>query len=111
MYRAKRTKVPVETFHEIGARNVRIRTLIGGEDGALASSLHEITIGKGGSTAMHRHEWEHQLIVEKGRGYLQTVEGKVPLRAGDVVLVGAGEEHSFGQSGKEPIRFLVVTPL
>ena len=85
--------------------------MIGGEDGALASTLHEIIIGKGGSTAMHRHEWEHQLIVETGRGVLETVDGKTALAPGDVVLVGAGEDHRFAQKGKDPIRFLVVTPL
>lgn len=111
MYKTKRSKVRVEKFNEIGAVNTKIRTLIGGEDGALASSLHEIIIGRGGSTAMHRHDWEHQLVVEGGRGYMETVEGRVSLAPGDAVLVGAGEDHRFIQRGKEPLRFLVVTPL
>ena len=111
MYKTKLAKVPIETFHEIGATDTRLRTLIGGQDGALTTSLHEIIIGKGGSTAMHRHEWEHQLLVEQGRGRIEMVDGKVTLAPGDVVLVGAGEDHAFVQSGKEPLRFLVVTPL
>ena len=111
MYKTKVAKAPLERFNEIGAVNTRIRTLIGGEDGALASTLHEIIVGKGGSTAMHRHDWEHQLFVESGRGILETLEAKTPLTPGDVVLVGAGEDHRFLQKGKEPIRFLVVTPL
>lgn len=111
MYKTKVPKARLEKFNEIGAVNTRIRTLIGGEDGALASTLHEIIIGKGGSTAMHRHDWEHQLVVESGRGVLETIEAKTALSAGDVVLVGAGEDHRFVQRGKEPIRFLVVTPL
>jgi len=111
LYKTKVHKAPVERFNEIGAVNTRIRTLIGGEDGALASTLHEIIIGKGGSTAMHRHEWEHQIIVESGRGVLETVEAQTALAKGDVVLVGAGEDHRFAQKGREPIRFLVVTPL
>jgi len=73
--------------------------------------MHEIIIGKGGSTAMHRHDWEHQLFVEGGRGRLEAVDGKIALAPGDVVLVGAGEDHRFVQTGKEPLRFLVVTPL
>ena len=104
-------KARVERFNEIGAVNTRIRALIGGQDGALTTSLHEIIVGKGGSTAMHRHDWEHQLFVEAGRGRLEAVEGKIALAVGDVVLVGAGEDHRFVQTGSEPLRFLVVTPL
>lgn len=111
MYKTKRSKVRVERFNEIGAKNTKIRTLIGGEDGALASSLHEIILGPGGSTAMHRHDWEHQLVVETGRGFLEAIDAKIALAAGDVLLVGAGEDHRFVQKGKEPLRFLVVTPL
>ncbi len=111
MYKTKIARARLEKFNEIGAVNTKIRTLIGGEDGALSTSLHEIIIGKGGSTAMHRHDWEHQLFVEEGRGRIETVEGKIALAPGDVVLVGAGEDHRFVQSGKESLRFLVVTPL
>ena len=111
MYKTKLRTARLEKFHEIGAVNVKIRTLVGGEDGAFASTLHEIIVGKGGSTAMHRHDWEHQLVIEGGRGYLETIEDKVKLAPGDVVLVGAGEDHRFVQTGKVPLRFLVVTPL
>jgi quercetin dioxygenase-like cupin family protein len=111
MYKAKRSRARVERFNEIGAVNTKIRTLIGGEDGALALSLHEIVVGKGGSTAMHRHDWEHQLVVEAGRGVLETVEANITLSPGDVVLVGAAEDHRFVQRGREPLKFLVVTPL
>lgn len=111
LYKTKVTKTRVERFNEIGAVNTKIRTLIGGEDGALATSLHEIIVGKGGSTAMHRHDWEHHLILESGRGYLEMVDGRTRLGPGDVVLIGAGEDHRFVQAGKEPLRFLVVTPL
>ena len=111
MYKTKIARARLERFNEIGAVNTKIRTLIGGEDGALASALHEIIIGKGGSTAMHRHDWEHHLVVESGRGVLEGVDGKIALAPGDAVLVGAGEDHRFVQRGKEPLRFLVVTPL
>jgi len=111
LYKTKIRKARLEKFNEIGAVNVKIRTLIGGEDGALASTLHEIIVGTRGSTAMHRHDWEHHLVVETGRGYLQMVEEKVALTPGDAVLVGAGEDHRFVQTGKVPLKFLVVTPL
>jgi mannose-6-phosphate isomerase-like protein (cupin superfamily) len=39
------------------------------------------------------------------------MDGKITLAPGDVVLVGAGEDHRFVQTGKDPLRFLVVTPL
>lgn len=98
-------------FLEEGSHNVRMRPLIGREDGARRTAMHELIVGKDGYSTKHAHEWDHQLVVTEGRG-LAIVSGKrIPLRAGVVLLVQSGEEHQFQQKGEKPLRFLTVTPL
>ncbi len=105
-----RAVAPVR-FLEEGSHNVRMRQLVGREDGARHTSVHELIFGKGGFSAPHRHKWEHELVVTAGRG-VAIVDGKrISLRPGLVLLVEDNEEHQFGQLGKEPLRFLTVTPV
>jgi quercetin dioxygenase-like cupin family protein len=112
MYRVNAQKVKREPYIETGSKKARIKRLIAGEDGARTTSLHEIIVHPGGYTAPHRHRWEHQLYVLAGRGAIRSGgEEEVPLRPGDAILVRGGETHQFVQKGREPLRFLCVTPL
>jgi quercetin dioxygenase-like cupin family protein len=111
MYSTSVRSVAAIRFLEEGSRNVKMKQLIRREDGARKTSLHELIIGKGGHSALHRHEWDHQLVVTEGRGLL-ILEGKrIPLRPGSVLLVQANEEHQFLQRGDKPFHFLTVTPI
>lgn len=105
-----RSVAPVR-FLEEGSHNVRMRQLIGREDGARHVSVHELVFGQGGFSVAHHHKWEHELVVTSGHG-LAVVDGKrIALRPGVVLLVEDNEEHQFLQSGTEPMRFLTVTPV
>ena len=105
-----RSVAPVR-FLEEGSHNVRMRQLVGREDGARHTSVHELVFGKGGLSAPHHHKWEHELVVTSGRG-LAIVDGKrIVLRPGVVLLVEDNEEHQFLQRGRDPLRFLAVTPV
>lgn len=111
MYTTTVRSVAAVRFLEEGSRNVRMRSLIGHEDGARKTAMHELSIGKGGYSTPHRHAWDHQLVVTSGRG-LAIVEGtRIPLRPGVVLLVQSKEEHQFFQRGQTPLRFLTVTPI
>src|SRR3990170_1552665 len=86
-------------FLEEGSVSVRMRQLIGREDGARRTALHELILGKSGRSAKHAHEWAHQLVVPSGRGIAIVSGKKVPLRSGVVLLVEGGEQHAFVQTG------------
>ena len=88
-----------------------MKPLIGREDGARKTAMHELIIGKGGYSTMHRHEWDHQLVVTEGSGIVILDGKKFPLRPGVVFLVQSNEMHQFLQRGKGPLHFLTVTPL
>jgi mannose-6-phosphate isomerase-like protein (cupin superfamily) len=98
-------------FLEEGSHNVRMRQLIGREDGARKTAMHEIRLGKGAFSAKHRHEWEHQLVVTSGRGLAIVDRRRIPLKPGVVLLVQSGEEHQFFQRGSPALAFLTVTPI
>ncbi len=105
-----RSVAPVR-FLEEGSHNVRMRQLIGREDGARHTSVHELVFAKGGYSVAHRHTWEHELVVTAGRGVAVVDGTKIPLRPGVVLLVEGREEHQFVQRGQGPLRFLTVTPV
>src|SRR2546425_8749638 len=68
MYTTHVGSVAAIRFLEEGSHNVKMKQLIGHEDGARKTSMHELIIAKGGYSAPHRHEWDHQLVVTAGRG-------------------------------------------
>jgi len=111
MYSTTVRSVVAIRFLEEGSHNVKMKQLIGREDGARKTAMHELIIGKGGYSAMHRHEWDHQLVVTKGHGLAILNGKKIDLRPGAVLLVQSNEEHQFLQRGKEPLHFVTVTPL
>jgi quercetin dioxygenase-like cupin family protein len=111
MYTTKTNQVRAIRFLEEGSHNVRMRQLIGHEDGARKTSMHELIVGKGGYSAKHGHAWDHQLVVTKGRGIAVVDRKRIPLRAGVVLLVQANEVHQFLQRGSGPLVFVTVTPI
>jgi len=111
MYSTTVRSVAAIRFLEEGSHNVKMKPLIGREDGARKTAMHELIIGKRGYSAKHRHEWDHQLVVTKGRGLAILNGKKIDLRPGAVLLVQSNEEHQFLQRGKEPLHFVTVTPL
>ena len=111
MYSTTVRSVAAIRFLEEGSHNVKMKQLISREDGARKTAMHELIIGKGGYSTMHRHEWDHQLVVTEGRG-LAILDGKkISLRPGSVLLVQSNEKHQFLQRGNKPLHFLTVTPL
>ncbi len=111
MYTTTTRSVRANRFLEEGSHHVRMRQLIGREDGARKTSMHELIIGPEGFSAKHAHEWDHQLVVTAGHGLAVVARRKIVLRPGVVLLVQSNEEHQFFQRGKSPLVFLTVTPI
>src|SRR2546428_11701591 len=97
MYTTHVRSVAAIRFLEEGSHNVKMKQLIGHEDGARKTSMHELIISKGGYSAPHRHEWDHQLVVTAGRGG---------------ALIGGGEKHSrAGGGGAVSVEYEERPPL
>src|SRR2546428_7233987 len=63
MYRTNIRSLKAVRFGEIGATRVLMKQLVGKEDGAEKTALHEIRIQKGGRTSVHSHNWQHQIYL------------------------------------------------
>jgi mannose-6-phosphate isomerase-like protein (cupin superfamily) len=56
----------------------------------------------------HRHEQEEFQYVIEGSGTWHLNGQDIPLQKGDLMYAKPGDLHGIANTGKEPLRFLVV---
>ena len=93
-----------------GVKAITKRVLIGNEDGATNFRMRMFTVGPGGYTPRHTHDWEHEVFIASGAGTAWSAAGETPIGPGDVVFVPANEEHQFLNAGQEDFKFLCLVP-
>ncbi len=93
-----------------GAEKVEIQWLLHEAKGAPNFAMRRFIIAPGGHTPYHEHDWEHEVYTLTGRGIMNTDEGSQAIRAGDAILVPAGANHNFENTGTEPLEFLCLVP-
>lgn len=109
----KVTPLPEHTQHDVhleGADRVRMRLLIGADDGAQNFYMRHFEIQPGGQTPHHQHDYEHEVMVLKGQGFAKSEQGDRPFNAGDVIWVPPNEKHGFVNNGNEPVEFICLVP-
>lgn len=95
-----------------GAEKARIQVLMGENVNAPHFVMRRFTIGPGGHTPLHEHDWEHEVYVLSGRGALINEDGQeMALRPSDFAFVPAGEGHQFKNRGDEDFVFLCIIPV
>lgn len=92
-----------------GAEKVEKEVLLGDPESVETFAMRRFTLGSGGHTPYHGHDWEHEVYVLAGRGKIKTEEGDRELSAGDAVYVPSNEEHQF-VSENEGLTFLCLVP-
>lgn len=102
--------IPAEPVTMEGASGVRMRMLIGEQDGAPNFAMRQFEVEPGGHTPFHHHPYEHEVFVLKGQGVVLEGDKERPLRAGDCVYVSSNEPHQFRNTGDEPLQFLCLVP-
>ena len=90
--------------------------LVSGEKGARAITLRlvEIQVPAAGETPRgphHHSDFEECIYVLSGRGTTHADSGTYELRAGDALLVPAGEKHVTRNTGNEPLLLLCFFPV
>ena len=84
-----------EEVSEAGAHGVKIRTVIGENDGAPNFYMRTIAFEPGGESPSHSHPHEHELFVLSGNGTVE-VDGKtVNLQPSDVLYIPPNAHHQF----------------
>jgi len=103
----KVASVPVDCQ---GARRVEKRVLIGPAEGAPTFNMRQFTLGPGGHTPRHRHDWEHEVFVLSGTGKVSAAEAETDITAGDCVFVQPNELHQFKNTGQGELKLLCLVP-
>ena len=88
-----------------------IRWLIAEKDGAPNFAMRVIEIKRRGEKIpLHRHGYEHEVLIIEGEGNVLGPAGAKPVVYGSFVFVPANEEHGFENTGDVPFRFICVIP-
>jgi len=102
--------VPAADVETEGAEGVQIRLLIHKAEGAPNFYMRQFDVVPGGRTPRRRHAWEHEAYVLAGEGVAFGPDGEREVRAGDCVYVPPGQEHQFGNTGEDVLKFLCIVP-
>lgn len=93
-----------------GAEKVRMRMLIGPDEAAPTFHMRHFEIQPGGNTPHHTHDYEHEVLILKGRGHVKSPAGDQPFEPGCVVWIPANEKHQFCNTGGEPVEMICLIP-
>jgi quercetin dioxygenase-like cupin family protein len=94
-----------------GVVNVKKRIVLGPKDGSEEIVLRYFSVGPGGMTPHHAHDFPHLVKIEAGIGSATDAEGNESrLQAGDYVYVENNEIHHFSNRGTEPFEFICIVP-
>jgi quercetin dioxygenase-like cupin family protein len=109
-------KVSTETkedapVQEEGAEGVKIKWLIDKTVGAPTFAMRHFTVQPGGHTPLHKHDWEHEVYVLEGEGFVKHLDREYPIRPGDAIFVPPNQPHQFRSTEFSRLRFLCIVPL
>ncbi len=93
-----------------GATGAKMRMLIGPKEAAPNFHMRHFEVAPGGHTPHHSHDYEHEILILKGRGTAKSEEGDKIVRPGDVLFVPANEKHQFVNDGPDPFEFICLIP-
>jgi len=104
------TKIESQPVEMDGARDTRVRWLIGNAENAENFAMRMFEIQPGGHTPLHHHDYEHEIYVLEGEGVVVEGDQSHPLRQGDVVYVHPNDIHQFRNIGTTTMKMLCLIP-
>jgi quercetin dioxygenase-like cupin family protein len=93
------------------AGGISKRVMIGPKQGAPTFVMRIFDLPPGGSSPWHQHDWEHEVFVLAGKGFVVSKDGETPIRPGDAILIPPNEIHCLKSSGRAVLRFMCLVPL
>jgi quercetin dioxygenase-like cupin family protein len=105
------SRIEVKKVEMDGAKDVKMKILIGPQDGSDNIIMRQFIIGLDGHTPKHSHNYEHVVKVEKNKGiYIDNDGLKHEITIGQSVFVPPNEEHQFQNPYNKPFEFICVIP-
>ncbi len=94
-----------------GAKDVRIKMLIGPGDASENIFMRHFFVSPGGNTPYHKHNYEHVIKIENNRGIVVDENGvEHELKKGQSLYVKPNEMHQFRNPFNEDFEFICIIP-
>ncbi|MRR21383.1 cupin domain-containing protein [bacterium] len=105
------SEIPAPEVQMEGASRVRMKILIGPDDGSGNIIMRHFFVAPGGNTPFHQHNYEHVIKVEKGLGIAVDKDGvEHQVREGQSLFVSPGDLHQFRNPFDSDFEFLCIIP-
>jgi Cupin domain. len=109
MYITSLKNTTYEAFNERGATKVKRKTLVDSKNGSYRFYLRYYSLEPGGMTPYDIHNYEHILIITKGKGSILTFENNIPkmvdIKENDIVFIKANEPHQIINTSNDILEF------
>ena len=90
-------------------KGVKFYPMLTAGDGTTNFAMRLFEIEPGGYTPRHQHEWEHEVYIVGGEGYVVAGEEKTRIEKDDFIFVEPSELHQF-LAGKDGLSMICVVP-
>ena len=90
-------------------KGVKFYPMLTAGDGTPNFAMRLFEIDPGGYTPRHRHEWEHEVYIVGGEGYVVAGEEKTWVEKDDFIFVEPSELHQF-LAGEDGLSMICVVP-
>ena len=92
------------------AANALGRVCIGKDDGAKNFCMRVFELGTEGSSAHHKHDFEHEVFIHQGEGEVE-IDGTISkVRPGIAIFIPPGAIHQLRNTGAQPLVFVCCIP-
>lgn len=102
-------EVPEEKVE--GVEKTTVRWLIDEKIGAENFAMRYFVIEKGGNTPLHTHDWEHEMFVVKGEGYISDGKNKIKIKPGNAIFVKPNELHQVINEDSDRLEIICLIPI
>jgi len=104
-------QVDAQEMEMDGAAGVSLRVLISREHGAPNFAMRHFTVEAGGHTPLHRHNYEHEILVLSGTGVVRSNDSYRGIQAGQCIFIDPNELHQIKNAGDAPLQFICLVPV
>jgi quercetin dioxygenase-like cupin family protein len=103
-------QIPGKKIENEEVRDVTMRVAVGPDDKAPRFTMRVFTVGRGGHSPRHTHDFEHEIFFHSGTGEVFHEGITCPVKAGSVAYVAPGDDHQIRNTGSEDLVFVCVVP-
>lgn len=92
-----------------GAKKVKKRILIGPKDKSENIVMRHFIVAPGGHTTLHKHNYEHIIQIQKGKGRVVDDNGvEHEVTAENSIFIPSNEIHQLKNPYEEDLEFLCI---